>query len=452
MSAVLLVMVVAMGELRALEEEGEEETTDQPLPDPMLTSTRLQILVNEKNDIRLPCFVDSLRGFVLIWKRGENILTVAGQLVHQDRRIRLESEQNGNWLVISGSERKDEGEYTCQISTFKTLQLTHSIRIRTKPVVQVIPRSGLLVGQVGSSATISCRIRRGSPRPELTWHRKLGLPLPGGQKLVVGKGMTFPSLTRHHSGVYVCRGDNGYNSEGSMDELTLTVQHPPQIEQREMFVHGDQGDTLILTCVVHAQPKANVTWHREGEQLSDEDYEISNIGNHHNLIVESDNSSLADYTCMAINSLGNDTKTITISPRVGPVNFTSDPEGSEAGEYSISWQVQSGSPITHFTLEYKQHGDGHHWEKIDVEPEQLGDDGWIGERVLKDLSKATFYESRVVGTNSYGVGKTSHQFQFATQGATFGGLSNKSPAKEPQLFILVIFVFMSFTFRFPFLR
>merc|ERR1711971_77897 len=121
---------------------------------------------------------------------------MGGQLVHQDHRISLESEEDGNWLVISDSERKDEGEYTCQISTFKTLQLTHSIRIRTKPIVEVLPRSGLLVGQVGDSATLSCRIRRGSPRPELTWHRKLGLPLPGGEKACgQGNNISFSKQT-----------------------------------------------------------------------------------------------------------------------------------------------------------------------------------------------------------------------------------------------------------------
>ena len=78
--------------------------------------------------------------------------------------------------------------------------------------------------------------------------------------MVVGRELVFPSLTRHHSGVYVCRGDNGFSRDGSTSELTLAVEHSPEVEQTQMFVHSISEDVITLTCVVHAQPKANVTW------------------------------------------------------------------------------------------------------------------------------------------------------------------------------------------------
>ena len=39
------------------------------------------LLVNEGDTVRLPCIVDRLEGFVMLWKRSEVIITVANQII-----------------------------------------------------------------------------------------------------------------------------------------------------------------------------------------------------------------------------------------------------------------------------------------------------------------------------------------------------------------------------------
>ena len=89
-------------------------------------------MVNEGSTIRLPCVVDKLEGFVLLWKRGNEILAVGEQVITQDnkRRLKLINEADGAFLVISNAEEKDAGKYVCQISTYKPRELEHTVKIR----------------------------------------------------------------------------------------------------------------------------------------------------------------------------------------------------------------------------------------------------------------------------------------------------------------------------------
>ena len=47
-----------------------------------------------------------------------------------DQRFQLVKEANGNTLVISLADEGDAGDYTCQVSTYKPIEITHSVKIR----------------------------------------------------------------------------------------------------------------------------------------------------------------------------------------------------------------------------------------------------------------------------------------------------------------------------------
>jgi len=55
-------------------------------------------------------------------------------------------------------------------------------------------------------------------------HRKL---FPSGERFVEADSLTFPAVTRHHSGVYICAADNGFGGENGNPietEIKLDVQ------------------------------------------------------------------------------------------------------------------------------------------------------------------------------------------------------------------------------------
>ena len=72
-------------------------------------------------------------GFVLLWKKGEDFIAVGDRIVNPtDPRLQLIKETNGNTLVISLAEEEDAGEYVCQVSTYKPIEIKHSVQIRGK--------------------------------------------------------------------------------------------------------------------------------------------------------------------------------------------------------------------------------------------------------------------------------------------------------------------------------
>ena len=80
------------------------------------------------------------------------------------------------------------------------------------------------------------------------------------------------------------------------------------------------GEEFIATCTASAEPPANIIWFKEDEVLPNGVGNISELiqGNMttSRLVIESftsANSSL--YSCMARNSLGNDTASVFISTR-----------------------------------------------------------------------------------------------------------------------------------------
>ena len=64
------------------------------------------LLVNEGETVRLPCYVDKLEGFVMLWKRNKDIITVGSQII--DKSVRLEETSKGNTLVIGPASPSDE--------------------------------------------------------------------------------------------------------------------------------------------------------------------------------------------------------------------------------------------------------------------------------------------------------------------------------------------------------
>jgi hypothetical protein len=63
----------------SVEAEGTGNGNGNALP-PTFLSVPLDLTLNEGSRLRLPCRVDRLQGFVLLWKKGANIIAI-GSLV-----------------------------------------------------------------------------------------------------------------------------------------------------------------------------------------------------------------------------------------------------------------------------------------------------------------------------------------------------------------------------------
>jgi len=382
---------------------------------PKFLSSPQTILVNEGDTIRLPCKVDRLEGFVMLWKRNNDIITVGDQII--DKSVRLEKTTNGNSIVIGPASPEDEAEYTCQISAYKPTEITHSVKIRVKPVIMISPEEVLVVTE-GSPAHISCSVVSGSPMPEVKWRRR-ERKMPGGEEEVVGNILHFKEVTRYHTGHYVCEADNGFGPEPVRKEIKLEVHHVPKVEQlaTELYTGLDLEEEII--CTVHSSPRAEVTWTKDGQTLENNspDWIFGQEANKHSLTLTKINAAtFGKYTCEAKNELGSDSSSVEVSGKAKPVVFTSADISLYPDSYTLAWTADSKSDISTFHVQYKESRSSK-WTSMEVTGLRSIDGLWQGTALLSHLGSAAQYEAKVSSRNDFGYSEPKLVFNFATKGA-----------------------------------
>merc|ERR1719186_1272729 len=282
---------------------------------PGFVSETMNLVVNEGETIRLPCIVTRLQGFVLLWKKNENIITVGDQILgNTDSRYYLEAKENGNNLVISLAEPGDEGEYECQVSAFKPTQIRHSVKIRVRPSIQTSPVKSLTVKE-GEEARLYCRVLAGHPKPTLKWRKKGGI-MPMGDKEIIGEDIIFEYVTRNYEGTYECVAEDEYGFEPITSEVQLHVEYAPVIEQEQTYIKTAAGEEIHVTCVVHAYPEPEVVWEKDGKIIGEHanGFVINRSGDRHNLILlDVTNEFFGKYSCQARNALGVASKSTQVS-------------------------------------------------------------------------------------------------------------------------------------------
>eukprot|EP00091_Calanus_sinicus_P007342 TRINITY_DN1834_c0_g1_i8.p1 TRINITY_DN1834_c0_g1~~TRINITY_DN1834_c0_g1_i8.p1 ORF type:complete len:294 (-),score=50.93 TRINITY_DN1834_c0_g1_i8:1308-2189(-) len=250
------------------DEDNEVSEEGDLMKAPGFVSQTINLVVNEGETIRLPCIVTRLQGFVLLWKKNDNIITVGDQILgNADSRYYLEAKENGNNLMISLAEPGDEGEFVCQVSAFKPTQIHHSVKIRVRPSIQTSPVKSLTVKE-GEEARLYCRVVAGNPKPNLKWRRKGGL-MPTGDEEIMGEVIIFESVTRHHEGTYECVTEDDYGFQPITREVQLHVEYAPVIEQEQTYIKTEAGEEIHVTCVVHAYPEPQVEWEKDGQPIEE---------------------------------------------------------------------------------------------------------------------------------------------------------------------------------------
>jgi len=271
---------------------------------PQFVSQPLQLGVNEGQTVRLPCLVDRLEGFVLLWRKNNRIIAVGHQILDKsDPRVTVEDKENGNNLVIANAKHTDEAEYICSVSTYRKTEISHNVQVRVKPVITTSPQEHVTL-QEGDSTTLSCHILSGRPIPQLKWRHCEGGQLPSGEKETLNDVIKFDSVTRDDSGCYVCEADNSFTETPVTSKVTLVVEHVPSvhIEKSEDFT-----EEITVTCHVESQPTALVTWFKDEEVVEDEEGKviINTRGRENTLkIVDLVEKDFGNYTCVAENKLG----------------------------------------------------------------------------------------------------------------------------------------------------
>jgi len=417
-----------------------EDVEERPVErEAQFTSIPSKILVNEGDTIRLPCFVDKIEGYVLLWKFGETILSVGGRVIEKsrERRLHLEEETNGNFLMINNAESSDGGEYMCQISAYRPKDIVHSVIVRTKPEVQVEFKQ--VIANQGDNVTLKCNIIGGHPVPELSWARPTGLSSKRGE-VIFQHQLKLNDLTITDSGDYICRGDNGFTSD-HFDIVKLLVQGPPLIRQDHFFIHSSQGGMVPVLCHVISHPPATVLWYISNKEdpLSDEQYDMTedHVSGIYTLLVPippaNESSKDIVFRCVANNTMGSATKVVTISSR--PSQPKLDAKFLSVDDtWLLTWECTSW-PRVSFKLELQ--GPDLDKEMSISATKKQNDYLWEGLYSVVGLAKNKRYQARVKAVSDHGEGPYSAWIEIDTD-----QLVSASASDNLSLFtVITVFVF-----------
>ena len=87
----------------------------------------------------------------------------------------------------------------------------------------------------------------------------------------------------------------------------FSILDPPEITGEQSYIQDEGSIMLELVCIVHAYPKAEVTWYKDGQQLTESDsISVEKIGRKHLLQVRNldEIRDAGTYTCHAVNPVG----------------------------------------------------------------------------------------------------------------------------------------------------
>ncbi|CAG7825968.1 unnamed protein product, partial [Allacma fusca] len=386
----------------------------------------------------LPCRVDNLGPYVILWKRGNAVLSAGEMKITLDPRIQL---VDGFSLEIKKVRPQDGGDYICQLSTYTPDEQVHTLEILVPPNVRSEPNNGHITITKGDNVNLQCR-GSGNPVPTITWTRKNNL-LPNGEQSAEGNIYSIQKADRHQAGVYLCTANNKVGSPVTAS-IEVKVQYPPEIEVERGWIHSGEGYEAELACIVHSDPPATkVKWYRDTMILDTTERRLmEDRGSRHSLIIRNvQPGDFGNYSCEADNKLGRSRKHIELSGKPNRAVFRSDTVGRMKDAFNITWTVESFSPVDEYRLLYrKKHVNDTsdipgEWQEVVIPASESYYHGGSVPRAvtslaatsvstvhwksyhIRKLEPGVMYEAEVAARNKYGWAQKSDVFQFNTRSA-----------------------------------
>ncbi|CAB3368809.1 Hypothetical predicted protein [Cloeon dipterum] len=375
------------------EEDGDEE--DGGLGDNIsIISKARDLQIREKDDVVLPCETEG-DNIQIIWLKDKTILFT--DMIRSGKDKRYERLDNGS-LKISKVTAEDTGNYTCQIAIQSKPSITHQLKVLIAPRIVNWNHGLKKTLNKGESLSLSCSAT-GYPQPSISWSRKQGRRMPNGEETIDGDSVTFEDVSRKHGGVYECLATNNVGDPAT-SSVEVEIKYAPEIEIEKAIVNSGEGSDAELVCEVHADPRPKVGWFKDGVAIAHtpDKFKISHAGSKHLLtIINTQKSDFGNYTCHANNSMGRVDKVVRLSGEPSPARYISGEE-LENGQ-KLNWLVESHSPVSKFTLKYRNRKGGN-WMEVHPPVENPEGNLYSVEQNL-ELTPGE-YEAILLSENTYG--------------------------------------------------
>ncbi|XP_030396104.1 receptor-type tyrosine-protein phosphatase S isoform X10 [Gopherus evgoodei] len=272
------------------------------------------------------------------------------------------------------------------------------------------------------TATMLCAAS-GNPDPEITWFKDF-LPVDpsasnGRIKQLRSGGLQIESSEETDQGKYECVASNSagvrYSSPANLyvRELREVRRVAPRFSILPVSHEIMPGGNINITCVAVGSPMPYVKWMQGAEDLTPED--DMPVGR--NVLELTDVKDSANYTCVAMSSLG-------VIEAVAQITVKSLPKApgtpvvteTTATSITITWDSGNPDPVSYYVIEYKS--------KSQDGPYQIKEDITTTRYSIGGLSPNSEYEIWVSAVNTIGQGPPSESVVTRT--------GEQAPASAPR--------------------
>uniref|UniRef100_A0A8C1K756 Obscurin, cytoskeletal calmodulin and titin-interacting RhoGEF b n=1 Tax=Cyprinus carpio TaxID=7962 RepID=A0A8C1K756_CYPCA len=242
-------------------------------------SYQKEVKVAASQKATLDCEVTDLKTEVKWFKDGKQLSS--------SKTVHMESKGKSRQLVLENVEKKDAGEYTCEVGNEK---------LAFKILVTGMGTSFCLsFGSASQKATLSCEVS--DPKTEVKWFKD-GKQLSSSKTVhMESKGkirqLLLENVEKKDAGEYTCE----FGNEKLPFKIQLkAVFTNKDTYQKEVKVSASQKATL--SCEV-SDLKTEVKWFKDGKQLSSsKTVHMESKGKSRQLVLENvEKKDAGEYTC-----------------------------------------------------------------------------------------------------------------------------------------------------------
>uniref|UniRef100_A0A665UF06 Ig-like domain-containing protein n=1 Tax=Echeneis naucrates TaxID=173247 RepID=A0A665UF06_ECHNA len=213
-------------------------------------------------------------------------------------RVQYDCGQNDCTLRITDLRESDSAEYKFRFTTNQPGgKYTGSPGVTFPPAETV----------EGRSITLTCS-SDANPAANITWYKEDQILVLKGPHLVLN------NLRSSDSGQYHCTAENelGRRTSGN---ISIHVEYPPKNISVSVSPSAEmvEGSSVNLTCSSDANPAANITWYKEGEdspKASGQIFTITDLRPEH----------IGNYSCEVQNTRGRRRSTLNLTVRTGELH------------------------------------------------------------------------------------------------------------------------------------
>ncbi|XP_049602922.1 obscurin isoform X7 [Syngnathus scovelli] len=224
-----------------------------------------------------------------------------GKLLVSSKTIRAESKGKTRLLVFDSVEKKDAGEYSCEVASEK---LTCTMQVAAVQPKSAFSNKESITKEVkafvAQKATLSCEVAES--KTDVKWYKDGKLLSSGKMLHLESKGksrqLVIDTLVKEDAGEYVCMvATEKLSFRISVEDAPSVFSNKDSVQKEVTAVYSKKA---TLRCEM-ADSKTEVKWYKDGKPLaSSAALRLETKGKSRELVIDKmDKKDVGEYTCEA---------------------------------------------------------------------------------------------------------------------------------------------------------